>query len=144
MMGGLSLNTCLLHFVTISFLKSFSNNFQNASMVFCNAFDMAAVDVNFFSQYPYLKCRRQGYCYTFCIWKQQNAKIIYSLRIASNNLRFMDLKIYFRWQKMVLCQSQGYEFLNLGLYLRTISYLSEYFIATCIDILFIMAQSHYR
>lgn len=58
-MGGeLSLKMCLLHFVTISFLKSFYNHFQNASMVFCNVFDMAAVDVNyFFSNYPYLKTR---------------------------------------------------------------------------------------
>lgn len=43
---------------------------------------------------------------------------------------------------LVFCQSQGYTFLNLGLYLRSINCLSEYFIATCIDILFTMAQSH--
>lgn len=47
-MGGLSLEMCLLHFVTISFPKSFYNHFQNASMVFHNVFDMAAVDVNYF------------------------------------------------------------------------------------------------
>lgn len=64
-MGGLSLKVYLLHFATISFLKSFYNHFQDASMVFCNVFDIAAMDVIFFSHYPYLKCRRRLQLYLF-------------------------------------------------------------------------------